>query len=144
VSLESQEKANRFRNLCIENGLSHTHQRQVIFEALNQMRDHPSPEAIYELVRQQIPSISLATVYKNIKTFVERGLVAEVSLHHGSARLETNLDPHHHLVCQRCKAIFDLNDEDLEPVRMKRPVPEGFKIERYAVEVIGICHGCSN
>src|SRR5438876_775162 len=77
--------ADQFRLLCGEHGLAVTHQRQVIYQALLSMLDHPSPEAVYEKVRKQIPSISLATVYKNIKTFVDSGLLREVSLHHGSA-----------------------------------------------------------
>ena len=137
------DSAAQFRELCIQKGLSHTHQRQVIFEALGSLRGHPDPEAVYEAVKTQIPSISLATVYKNIKTFVDHGLLAEVSLHHGSSRLETNLAPHHHLVCQRCKAIVDLDNEELEPLRLKNPAPNGFRVHRYSVEVIGFCKDCA-
>ena len=111
----------------------------MIYLALMALRDHPSPEDVYDRVRKEIPSISLGTVYKNVRTFIEHGLLGEVSLHHGSARLEVNLKPHHHLVCLRCKAIVDLDDEDLEPVRMKGRPPGGFKVERYSVEVIGLC-----
>jgi Fur family peroxide stress response transcriptional regulator len=132
-----------FRRLCGEHGMAVTHQRQVIYQALLSMHDHPSPEIVYEKVRKQIPSISLGTVYKNIKTFVESGLLREVSLHHGSARLETNLTPHHHLVCVRCKTIVDLDDDDLEPVRLKKRPPRGFSVQRYSVEVIGLCPRCS-
>jgi Fur family peroxide stress response transcriptional regulator len=121
-----------------------THQRQVIYQALMGRKDHPSPEAVYEIVRKQIPSISLATVYKNIKTFVDSGLLREVSLHHGSARLETNLKPHHHLVCVKCKAIHDLPDVDMEPLRLKKRPPLGFKVHRYSVEVIGLCKDCAS
>ena len=132
-----------FREQCAAHGLAFTHQRLVIWEALSASRRHPSPEEIYESVRRQIPSISLGTVYKNIRTFIEHGLLREVSLHHGSARLEVNLKPHHHLVCLRCKAIIDLSDEDIEPVRLKSRPPQGFRIERYSVEVIGLCEKCS-
>ncbi|HYP15192.1 MAG TPA: transcriptional repressor, partial [Bryobacteraceae bacterium] len=85
----------------------------------------------------------LATVYKNIHTFVEHGIVREVSLHHGSARLETNPNPHHHLVCIACKAMIDLPDEDIEPVRLKKRAPKGFRIHRYSVEVLGLCPQCA-
>jgi Fe2+ or Zn2+ uptake regulation protein len=132
-----------FRRLCEEHGLAVTHQRQVIYQALMSMHDHPSPEIVYEKVRKQIPSISLGTVYKNIKTFVDSGLLREVSLHHGSARLETNLAPHHHLVCVQCKTIVDLDDAALEPVRLKKRPPKGFSVQRYSVEVIGLCMRCS-
>lgn len=132
----------QFRHLCAERGLAVTHQRQVIYDALMKMEGHPSPEAVYDEVRKHIPSISLATVYKNIKTFVEHGLLREVSLHHGSARVETNVSPHHHLVCLRCKAIVDLPGEHIEPVRMQKSPPDGFKVERYSVEVLGYCKNC--
>jgi Fur family transcriptional regulator, peroxide stress response regulator len=132
-----------FRELCARKGLAVTHQRQVIWETLARLHGHPSPEEVYEHVRQSIPSISLATVYKNIRVFMEHGLLAEVSLHHGSARLETNMKPHHHMVCMRCRGIVDLDDADLEPVRFKKHAPGGFQIHRYSVEVLGFCKDCA-
>src|SRR6476661_3531452 len=132
-----------FREICERHGLAVTHQRQVIFERLTDMRGHPSPEAVYDLVKKDIPSISLATVYKNLKTFEEHGLIREVSPHHGSARFETNAEPHHHLVCLRCKAITDVPAADVGPVRMKKRAPGGFRVERYNVEMLGVCGACA-
>jgi Fe2+ or Zn2+ uptake regulation protein len=94
-------------------------------------------------VRQQIPSISLATVYKNIRTFIEHGLLSEVSLHHGPARLEMNLHPHHHLVCVGCRSIIDVPDEQLEPIRLRKDAPDGFEVHRYSVEIHGFCSDCA-
>lgn len=132
-----------FRAVFAGSGLALTHQRQVIWETLMEMEGHPSPEALYERVRKRIPSISLATVYKNLKTFAEHGILREVSLHHGSARLETNLEPHHHLICERCKMLVDLEESDFEPVRLKKRAPNGFRVHRYSVEVQGICKQCA-
>ena len=132
-----------FRELCERHGLAVTHQRQVIFETLTAMHGHPSPEAVYDVVKDRIPSISLATVYKNLKTFEEHGLIHEVSPHHGSARFETNPSPHHHLVCLRCKAIVDVPAADVEPFRLKKRAPAGFRIQRYNVEMLGLCGDCA-
>lgn len=134
----------RFRTECASRGLAVTHQRVLIFEALMQSRQHPSPEEVFERVHKKIPSISLGTVYKNIRTFIDQGLLREVSLHHGSARLEVNLRPHHHLVCERCKTIIDLDEEAVEPVHLRSALPAGFRVGRYAVEVIGVCQACSS
>lgn len=131
------------RELCAEKGLALTHQRQVIWDALGSLHGHPSPDSVYEVVRKRIPSISLATVYKNIRTFIEHGLLAEVSLHHGSARLETNPDPHHHFVCVQCREIVDVPEHDLGPVRLKNAAPHGFEIHRYSVEIHGLCQRCA-
>lgn len=144
MNLGRAEQHDNFRRLCAEKGLAITHQREVIYYALMSMEGHPAPELVYEKVREQIPSISLATIYKNIKTFVDEGLLREVSLHHGSTRLETNAVPHHHLVCSRCRSITDLPDEQLEPIHMRAGVPDGFHVERFSVEVIGICGKCAD
>jgi Fur family transcriptional regulator, peroxide stress response regulator len=138
-----QELIADFRARCAERRLAVTHQRVIIYQALMDTRHHPSPEEVYRRVRRQIPSISLGTVYKNIKTFIDHGLLREASPHHGCARLEVNLAPHHHLVCLRCKAIMDLDDEAVEPVRLKTHPPAGFQVERCSVEVLGICEKCS-
>jgi Fur family transcriptional regulator, peroxide stress response regulator len=131
------------RTLFREAGLSLTHQRVVLYRTVLAMRSHPSPEAIYEHVRRDIPSISLGTVYKNIRAFMEAGLLREVSPHHGTLRLESNLEEHHHLVCTRCKAIVDLEESDLEPVRLRSPLPRGFRVDRYSVEFRGLCAACA-
>lgn len=131
------------RRRCKEQGMAFTFQRQVIYEAVLDSKEHPTPENIYEQVRGRIPSISLGTVYKNVKTFLDAGLLKEVSLHHGSLRLEANLNPHHHLVCSRCRAIFDLDEKSVAPVRLKGQLPEGFEARRFSVEIVGLCASCS-
>ena len=113
------ELLHKFRELCRQHGLALTHQRSVIYEALLSMSGHPTPEQVYERVCQQIPSISLATVYKTINTFVETGIVHEASLHHGSIRLDANLEPHHHVTCIQCKTIVDLEEAAIGPCAVR-------------------------
>jgi Fur family transcriptional regulator, peroxide stress response regulator len=132
-----------FRARCREAGLALTHQREIIFRAVREMRTHPSPEAIYEKVKREIPSISLGTVYKNIRVFIDAGLLREVSPHHGTLRLETHLETHHHLVCSACKVIVDIDEADVEPVHWKRKPPAGCRVERYTVEFHGLCPACA-
>ena len=132
-----------FRRRCKERGLAFTFQRQVIYEAVVDSRDHPTPELIYEQVRRRIPSISLGTVYKNVKTFLDSGVLKEVTLHHRSLRLEANMTPHHHVVCSSCRAIYDIAQTAVEPVQYsKREVPTGFSIEGCRVEFVGLCQTC--
>ncbi len=138
-----EQQVENFRERCRAAGLSLTHQREIIYRAVLESREHPSPEIIYEKVKALIPAISLATVYKNIHTFIDAGLLREVTLHHGSLRLEANLSEHHHLVCVRCKAIVDLDESDVAPVHLKRRPPAGFRITRASVEFRGLCAACA-
>lgn len=143
-SRDLEQRLDFFRRRCRELGLSLTHQRMVIYRALAASTQHPTPESIYEQVRQDVPSISLGTVYKSIRTFAEVGLLREVNLLHDSLRLDANLSSHHHLVCVRCKSIQDLPEESLGPVRLKQKAPGGFRAARYSVEVLGLCAECAD
>jgi len=132
-----------FRELCHRNGLAATHQRYVIYNALQDMPGHPGPEEIYARVRTKIPSISLATVYKTLHAFLESGIVNEVSLHGGSLRVDPNPEFHHHLVCVDCRSIADIPQDAVGPVKMQGKLPQGFHVERYAIEVQGFCSHCA-
>jgi len=132
----------RFEARCAELGLAMTHQRQVIYRVLAASEEHPDAEAVYRRVKRHIPTISLATVYKNIKTFVGLGLLQEVGSEAGAYRVDANLDRHHHLVCVRCKAVVDFCDERLDRVRATRTNPMNFRILRYQVEALGLCPNC--
>lgn len=133
-----------FRDLCRKHSLAATHQRQIIFQAVVARNGHYSPEEVYDSVRRDIPSISLATVYKNLKTFVQSGMLREVSPHHGSLRVDPRLEPHHHLVCTVCKSIFDIDADALGPMELPGRLPNGFHAERFSVDVLGICNHCSS
>jgi Fur family peroxide stress response transcriptional regulator len=136
------DESKSFREICQENGIAVTHQRQVLYEMMKSMHGHPSPEEVYAKVKKKIPAISLATVYKNIHLFVESGVFREVSMHHGSVRVEMNGEAHHHMVCSECKAIADIGEDELGLVAKRNKLPGGFLVERYAVDVIGVCAKC--
>jgi Fur family transcriptional regulator, peroxide stress response regulator len=63
-------------------------------------------------------------------------------MHHGSLRVEMNDESHHHLVCSKCKGITDIGEKELGLVSKIDKLPGGFLVERYAVDVIGICPEC--
>ena len=134
---------NEFRQLCREHDLAATHQRQKIYEALVSRLGHYSPEEIYDKVKQDLPSISLATVYKNLKTFVQAGMLRDVSHHQGPWRVDANTVPHHHLVCTRCHSITDLDLDRIGPVKLRGRMPSGFRIEKFSIEVQGVCKSCN-
>jgi Fur family peroxide stress response transcriptional regulator len=136
-------KARAFRELCADHGIPATHQRQVLYEVMQTMPGHPSPEEVYARVKKRVPAISLATVYKNIHLFLERGVLKELSMHHGSLRVELNsIVHHHHMVCLHCKAITDIEEKDLGVLPAPRELPGGFQLERYSIDVIGTCAAC--
>ena len=133
----------QFRELAWKCGLAATHQRQVIYEAVVAMPGHYSPENIFAEVRRKTPSISLATVYKNLRLFVEHGLLREVSPHASTLLVEGNLEPHHHLVCTHCKAVQDIEGDFVDYKKLSRQAPRGFDLTQPLIEVFGLCRRCS-
>jgi Fur family peroxide stress response transcriptional regulator len=133
----------QFRARCVETGLACTHQRQVIYRILMEPGRHWTPDELYQQVHKQIPSISLATVYKTIKTFREAGLVRELNLPYSKQCLDANLAPHQHLVCLACRKVKDLCHVDFAPALLKARIPKGFQVQRYSLEILGVCEDCS-
>jgi Fur family peroxide stress response transcriptional regulator len=144
VSASAQSRLDDFRARCADAGLAATHQRFVIYRPLVESTDHPSPELVYGRVRADIPSISQATVYKNIHTFVDIGLLREINRLHQTNRLDANLDQHHHLICVRCEKITDLYDDPLDGARAREELPGGFEVLNYQVEAYGVCPDCQS
>jgi len=132
----------QFRELAWKCGLAATHQRQVVYEAVVASHGHRSPEQIYAAVRKRIPSISLATVYNNLRLFVEHGLLREVTPHASTLRVDGNLNPHHHLVCSRCKLVQDIEGDFIDFKRLSPLLPKGFDLTQPLVEVFGLCSRC--
>jgi Fur family transcriptional regulator, peroxide stress response regulator len=132
----------QFREMAWKYGLAATHQRQVVYEAVVASHGHRSPEQIYASVRKRIPSISLATVYNNLRLFVEHGMLREVTPHASTLRVDGNVKPHHHLVCSRCKEVQDIDSDLIDLKRLSSRLPKGFDLTQPVVEVFGLCHRC--
>ncbi len=121
-----------------------THQRKIIFEAVVASPGHYSPEQIYAVVKRRVPSISLATIYNNLRLFVEKGLLREVTPHASTLRVDGNLESHHHLVCSRCKSVQDIAGDFVDFKRLARQAPGGFDLSEPLIEVFGLCQRCSS
>ena len=135
-------KTAAFRALCAAQGLAATHQRQILYEVMETMPGHPSPEEVYARVKKRVPAMSLATVYKNIHLFVEKGVLKQLSMHHGSMRVELNDHVHHHLVCSECKAVTDVDESHLGIFPSLNELPGGFQVKRLSIDLIGVCAAC--
>ena len=89
-------------------------QRLMVLEAIEQADSHISVEEIYGQIRARYPHVSISTVYHTLELLKERGLVAETDMGDGRVRyLCAGRGRHHHLVCQRCGEIIDMEESML-------------------------------
>jgi Fur family transcriptional regulator, peroxide stress response regulator len=122
-------------------GLKVTPQRLRIFEALHDTREHPTAEAVHAQVRQEMPTISLRTVYQTLHDLAAMGELSQLDLGTGSTRFDPNLDQHHHLVCQRCGRVHDLQ-ADFTAVRVPVGHEHGFRVSTTEIVFRGVCADC--
>jgi Fur family transcriptional regulator, peroxide stress response regulator len=120
-----------------------TPQRIAILRVLSISEGHPSVEDIYDQVKGEFPTTSLATVYKNISMLKELNEVLELSFGTLSNRYDGNRpDPHPHLICTKCKKILDPDLETLEHVSDELIRETGFRIMSHRLDFFGICPHC--
>lgn len=117
-----------------DSGLRSTPQRELVFGELLRKRDHPTAEEVYARVRQDLPTISLATVYNCLETLVQCRLVRAVNFERGPTRYCPNLHPHAHFYDEQTGQTHDV---DLPPGlidEVKRILPTGY--DASSVEII--------
>jgi Fur family transcriptional regulator, peroxide stress response regulator len=120
-----------------------TEQRLAVFRHLLATECHPTADDVFVAVRNDVPVISLATVYKSLETLVGVGLATKLTYGDGSARYDGRMDPHHHARCLSCSTIVDLPAQ-LAPETI-HPVPPslgGFQVTGYRLEFTGYCDTC--
>jgi Fur family transcriptional regulator, peroxide stress response regulator len=120
-----------------------TPQRLAVLKVLASGEGHPSVERIYEIVRAQFPTTSIATVYKTVALLRQENEVLEISFPDGSNRYDGNKPyPHPHLICTRCRKIIDPELRSLEDMAKEITKETGFHISTHRVDFFGLCREC--
>ena len=86
--------------------------RNAILACLRGTTCHPSAEKLYQMLQQEHPDISLATVYRNLALFKSQGIIASVATVGGVERFDGNIEPHVHFICSGCGAVLDVIQVD--------------------------------
>ncbi|NLC28735.1 MAG: transcriptional repressor [Campylobacteraceae bacterium] len=121
--------------------LKATPQRISVLKALDE-NTHPTIDELFERIREEHPAISLATVYKNLNTLKEEGLVVEINTPSGKMRYDIFNMPHIHAVCLSCGKIEDIPcDIAFDKYKEEIEAKIGKNIKR--VDVLASVESCS-
>jgi Fur family peroxide stress response transcriptional regulator len=133
----------QLRARCVANGLRLTPQREVLLRALSEMTGHPTADALVKEVRKVLPTVSHATVYRNVHELVRAGLIGTLERSGAAVQFEMNPDHHHHFLCRRCGHVWDVYlDQIAVTVNRRRSPLNGFRIDRRDVQLHGLCARC--
>ena len=111
---------------------------KMIADVVLASHDHPTAEQIYTRIREQGGRISLATVYNNLKTLVDEGVLRKITLEGSPDRFDRNTH-HDHLICPRCGRLSDIHIGNLTDVIQQQI---GTPILSYDIRVSCLCDSC--
>jgi Fur family transcriptional regulator, ferric uptake regulator len=120
-----------------------TPQREMILAAMESSRDHISAEEIYAQVVAKYPHVNISTVYRTLELLKKLGMVYEIDLGEGRIRYHTEgSGHHHHLVCQGCGKVIDIEEATLSSLKNILLRDYGFTADLRHVGIFGLCEGC--
>ena len=117
--------------------------RNAILAYLRSTTVHPSAETVFTDLKQQIPDLSMGTVYRNLNLFKQQGMAMSVATVKGVERFDGNTDPHVHFICSQCDAVIDLMDLEI-PSALKEAAEQccGGAVEACQLSFTGECKEC--
>ena len=139
----AEERLRRLTENASRQGLRMTPQRSVLLQVLSRAAHHPTAEQLYRGVRRVLPSVSPATVYRNVQMLAQAGVISTLECAGDALRYDPNPDDHHHFTCSHCGEVMDIY---LSSVRYKvdggRSRLGTARIESYEVQFRGRCSEC--
>ena len=133
---------NNSNNYHFEAKMKYSRQRELILKSLRENCIHPTAEQLYDFIHQEEPTVSLATVYRNLNLLAENGMVKKIEGLDGTAHFDHQTHDHYHFICTRCGQVFDVPYDiapDLETAVEKQT---GLKVTSYDIAFRGICQNC--
>ena len=118
-----------------------TIQRHLIYNAVKELNIHANAEQVYEHVVTIHPSISKATVYRNLAQMVDTGELLNIGNFYGATHYDHNCHDHYHFVCEECEHIFDISNCFNDVRNFKQA--EGLEIIGHNLSFFGTCNECN-
>ena len=123
----------------VAKGLRMTDQRRVVARVIAAAEDHPDVEELYARAAQVDPKISLATVYRTVKSFVVAGLLERLEFGDGRARYEdAERDHHDHLIDVNTGQVIEFVDDEIEALQERIAARLGYRLIGHRLELLGV------
>ena len=128
----------------MEKATKHFRKRDAILTCLRQTTEHPSAEWVFSQLKQEIPDLSLGTVYRNLSLFKEQGLITSLGTVKGVERFDANTDPHVHYICTGCGRVLDLPEIRVpEELNQAAATNSGGQVTGCQLTFTGVCGHCA-
>jgi len=121
----------------------YSRQREMIKAFLMTRKDHPTADIVYRNVRQQNPSISLGTVYRNLTLLADMGEIRRLRIGDGVDHFDADTSPHYHFICTECGCVKDLEIDSIENITEIAGARFNGHIDGHVTYFYGTCEHCT-
>ena len=123
---------------CKSVGIRMTGQRQLIIKVLENSKDHPDVETLFERANKIDNKVSIATVYRTVRTLQNAGILEKLEFNDGRSRFEDAVRKHHdHLIDLDTGKVIEFLDEEIEQIQTKIAKKLGYKLIGHKLELYG-------
>lgn len=119
-----------------------TIQAALIYDAVNRLQCHATAEEVYQEVIREHPTISRATVYRNLNRLARMGRIRKLELLNGPDRFDHLCHQHYHVRCEKCGRIFDVDMDCIPDLEKNIRNSNGFQFTGHDILFRGICPEC--
>ncbi|MBW2443223.1 MAG: transcriptional repressor [Deltaproteobacteria bacterium] len=133
----------RFAEICKASHLKVTPQRMAIYRELLISTEHPTVDAMFQIVKKEFPNISYDTVSRTMLTFAQIGIADIAEVYGGAKRFDPDVADHHHLHCVSCGNIIDFHNDQYNNLDIPDEVRQNFRVLSSRVVFKGICEKCA-
>lgn len=119
-----------------------TIQRTFVLEAVNKLRCHATADEIYSEIVREHPTISRATVYRNLNLLAEMGEIRRLEIPGSADRFDHIPERHCHVKCEKCGRLFDVDMDFVSGLESGIRDAHGFDFTGYDILFHGVCPGC--
>ena len=121
-----------------------TPQRHAILTYLIETHNHPTADDIYQALVSDFPSMSVATVYNNLRLLMDMNIVTELKYGDTSSRFDFVGERHYHAICSICGKIKDIHYPGLDDVELVTSTLTGYDVSSHRLEIYGVCPDCQS
>lgn len=119
-----------------------TRQRTRILEVLSSTSSHPTANWLYDQLKEEFPSLSLGTVYRNLGILEEQGLLKKIVFGSTFDRYDAITKPHTHFICSDCGNVYDMTEQDSEEIIECVSKKTKHHIHEVVMNYYGVCEKC--
>ncbi len=124
--------------------LKRSKQRETIKDFLMTRKDHPTADVVYMNVRQQLPNISLGTVYRNLTLLADIGEIQRLRVGDGVDHFDADISNHSHFVCTECGKVIDLEMDSIDHINEIAAEHFSGRIAGHVTYFYGTCEDCTD